>query len=162
MIGLGRDNNAEVILGLDPGKTTGYAFFSGTELVEAGEIPGGLKGFLEWWDDRVLMHDTLARIVMEEYVPLEGFRGKDQTHSLQIQGAVIALSGVEVVLQTRSDKATLFNQTFTGDKGEAERFAWLRERGLDSQSGHALDAVTHVLVNRKRVRDMRFWMAYWA
>lgn len=154
---------ADVTLGFDPGKTTGFAWFSGPGLVNTEAIPGGYDGFMEWWCENVDgVIDIADRIVIERYIPVEGFRGIDQTYSLEIQGAIRALASVPVVLQPRSDKATLFNQAFTGDKGEQERSAWFRERGLAFSTPHEMDAATHVLVERKRARDLAFWRRYWA
>lgn len=150
-------------LGFDPGKTTGFAWFNDAELVMTEAIPGGYDGFMEWWRENVDgVIDFADRIVIERYIPVEGFRGIDQTYSLEIQGAIRALASVPVTLQPRSDKATLFNQAFTGDKGERERAAWFRERGLNFLTPHEMDAATHVLVERKRARDVLFWRKYWA
>lgn len=153
-----------ITLGFDPGKSTGFAVFIGTELAETEAITGGFDGFMEWWEKNV-DHGWISvadEIVMERYVPVEGFRGMDQTYSLEIQGAIRAMATVPVKLQTRSDKATLFNQNFTGDKGEMEREAWLLERGMGFATPHEMDAVTHIMVSKKRRRDMAFWRRYWA
>lgn len=155
-------------LGLDPGKTTGFAMFCDTSMVAAGSIPGGFEGFVEWWFTErgfAPRPQDMGRLVIERYVPLEGFRGIDQTYSLEVQGAartLALLAGIPVILQMRSAKATLFGQQETGDKGEAERRAWLAERGLvfDPTTSHAMDAATHVLVSEKSSLD--FWNRYWA
>lgn len=159
-----------VTLGLDPGKSTGYAAFLGAQMIESGVIPGGFDGFADWWDlhciwreDLFFGRDAVGAIVVERYVPLEGFRGMDQTHSLEIQGAVRMDArgmGIPVTLQPRSHKASLFGQQFTGGKGEQERIEWLAARGLRFEAKHDMDAATHVLVAKKS--DPEFWERYWA
>lgn len=154
----------KIYIGFDPGKATGYAAFQDAQLIESQVIYGGFEGFEEWWGANI-DHGPISladSIVVERYIPLEGFRGIDQTYSLEIQGAIRALASAPVTLQQRSDKATLFNQVFDGDKGQQERFAWFRERGLHFYTPHEMDAATHVLVARKRARDMKFWRRYWA
>lgn len=155
-----------VILGLDPGLSTGFAIFDGPDMVDNGVIPGGLEGFWDWMSQRT-MHDNFPpdQIICERYVPLEGFRGIDQTYSLEVQGAIRTIAhmrNIPVTLQLRSDKATLFGQSELGDKGEQERREWLEERGLTFEAAHDMDAATHVLVSQKRARDMDFWNRYWA
>ena len=151
-------------LGLDPGKETGWAAFHGVDLVESGSIPDGLEGFMEWVESGWMSLAGLS-MVCERFVPEAGLGGEDQAWSLEIQGAVRLLSrqrGFGLTLQLRSDKATLFGQEQLGDKGETERREWLAERGLVFDTDHAMDAATHVLVERKRARDMLFWRRYWA
>lgn len=157
-------------LGLDPGKETGWAVFFGAELQESGSIEGGLDGFADWWQGSRYtprLGDHFAEwfdVVCERFVPEAGLGGEDQAWSLEIQGAVRLLArqcGFSLTLQLRSDKATLFGQEQLGDKGATERRAWLAERGLAFETDHAMDAATHVLVERKRARDMQFWRRYW-
>ena len=151
-------------IGFDPGKATGYAAFRDDDLVDSACISGGFDGFMDWWSDNV-DQGTLSladRIVVERYIPLEGFRGIDQTYSLEIQGAIRALACAPLTLQQRSDKATLFNQNYGGDRGEQERRKWLEDRGLVFDTPHEMDAATHVLVERKRSLDLGFWNRYWA
>lgn len=150
-------------LGLDPGKQTGWAAFYGATLERSGSIDGGLDGFIEWWGDEGWLLGQ-SSVVCERFVPEAGLGGADQAWSLEIQGAVRLLAyqqGFDLALQLRSDKATLFGQEQAGDKGEAERREWLAERGLVFDTDHAMDAATHVLVERKRARDLAFWRKYW-
>lgn len=156
-------------LGLDPGKETGWAEFFGTDLQASGSIEGGLDGFVDWWQSgsayRGWAETGRLGVVCERFVPEVGLGGADQAWSLEIQGAVKLLArqnGFDLTLQLRSDKAALFGQEEVGDKGATERRAWLAERGLTFETDHAMDAATHVLVERKRARDMLFWKRYWA
>lgn len=149
---------------MDPGKETGFAAFFGSEMVQSGSIPGGLDGFIEWVNESGWTSLAGLSVVCERFVPEAGLGGADQAWSLEIQGAVRLLArqqGFDLTLQLRSDKATLFGQEQLGDKGESERREWLAERGLVFDTDHAMDAATHVLVERKRARDMRFWRRYW-
>lgn len=156
-------------LGLDPGKQTGWARFLNEEMMDSGSIGGGLEGFMDWWDTGAGGAGGTAgaglHVICERFVPEAGLGGEDQAWSLEIQGAVRLLArqlGFDLTLQLRSDKATLFGQEQVGDKGEAERREWLAERGLVFDTDHAMDAATHVLVERKRARDLAFWDRYWA
>lgn len=147
--------------GFDPGKETGFALFHGAELMMTESIEGGFVGFRDWWTGHIdYPLDQVDEFVVERYVPVEGFRGMDQTHSLEIQGAIRMVAGAKITLQLRSDKSTLFNQVFEGDRGRQEREAWFKERGLSFATTHELDAATHVLVSQKRNRE--FWRRYWA
>lgn len=149
--------------GFDPGKSTGFALFNGAELIMSESIEGGFVGFRDWWHDHADWPlDQVDEFVVERYVPTEGFRGIDQTYSLEIQGAIRMVTSANITLQLRSDKATLFKQVFDGDKGQREREAWFAERGMTFQTTHELDAATHVLVSKKRDRDREFWRRYWA
>lgn len=153
-------------LGLDPGKQTGWARFLDEEMMDSGSIGGGLEGFMDWWDTGAGGPVGAGlHVICERFVPEVGLGGADQAWSLEIQGAVKLLArqnGFDLTLQLRSDKAALFGQEEVGDKGATERRAWLAERGLTFETDHAMDAATHVLVERKRARDMLFWKRYWA
>ena len=132
----------------------------------SGSIGGGLDGFIDWWasDGKWFLHTNCLSVVCERFVPEAGLGGADQAWSLEIQGVVRFLArqhGFPLALQLRSDKAALFGQEEVGDKGATERRAWLAERGLTFETDHAMDAATHVLVERKRARDMQFWRRYW-
>lgn len=153
---------ARVTIGIDPGGTTGIAIFSDVELVECEAVMGGFDGFMEWWRskrgaDWAMIADAL---VVEDFIVEPDFVGR--AYPSEIIGAIRALWSGELIVQPRSAKSTLFNQVFTGDKGEMERAAWLKERGLTFFTPHEMDAATHVLVERKRARDMEFWRRYWA
>lgn len=146
-------------LGLDPGKQTGFSWWADTSMISSGAIPNGLEGFKGWWDNA----DWPGRpsvIISERFIPSRGFKGIDQTYSLLIEGAV-RFSDYPVILQLPSLKASLIRQHDVGDKGERERKDWLASKGLHFETKHAMDAATHVLVERKNARDMAFWRRYW-
>ena len=157
---------SKLILGVDPGKDTGWALFRDAEMVECGVIEDGFEGFCQWWRHRGLENaGEYLRIVCERFVPEVGLGGQDQMWAPEIQGAIrllAAQNGHPLNLQLRSDKSTLFGQEEQGDRGEGERRTWLAERGLEFHTNHAMDAATHVLVDRKRARDLEFWNRYFA
>jgi hypothetical protein len=146
-------------MGLDPGLSTGWAIFQGTSIIDSGSIEGGVDGFIEWWREGNLS-SRVDEVVYERFIP-QGFKGLTQTHSLQVEGALFALWQGPRVGQLRTDKATLIKQHDTGDKGERERKDWLASKGLHFETKHAMDAATHILVERKKARDMAFWKRYW-
>ena len=146
-------------MGIDPGLSTGWAIFQGTSLIGSGSIEGGVMGFIEWWREGNLS-SRVDEVVYERFIPA-GFKGLTQAHSLQVEGALFALWNGPVVGQLRSSKATLIKQHDTGDKGERERKDWLASKGLHFETTHAMDAATHILVERKKARDMAFWKRYW-
>lgn len=146
-------------MGIDPGLSTGWAIFQGTSLIGSGSIEGGVDGFIEWWRAGNLS-SRVDEVVYERFIP-QGFKGLTQTHSLQVEGALFALWQGPRIGQLRTDKATLIKQHDTGDKGERERRDWLASKGLHFETKHAMDAATHILVERKKARDMAFWKRYW-
>jgi hypothetical protein len=154
------------ILGLDPGKNTGWALFHETKMISSGTIDGGVYGFINWWlGFRQNEGKKLDTIVCESFNPEVGLGGKNQTWSLEVQGALKLLclqESIDLKFQQRSDKANMFGQNFVGTKGEAERREWLKARGLIFETTHAMEAATHVLVDRRLSRDINFWKTYWA
>lgn len=137
-------------LGLDPGLSTGYAIaywsdLHPLEIVEQGVIKDGCDGFIDWFKSRAIPETVVA----ERFVIDGTMTG---VWSPQIEGAIKALHSGTKVWQLRSDKATLFNQKLKGDKGQTERFEWLRDRGFEGKS-HSLDAQTHLLVLAKRMKS---------
>lgn len=116
-------------------------------------------GFIEWWREGNLS-SRVDEVVYERFIPA-GFKGLTQVHSLQVEGALFALWNGPIVGQLRSAKASLFRQHEDGKKGERERRGWLASKGLHFETTHAMDAATHILVERKKARDMAFWKRYW-
>ena len=127
--------------------------------MDSGAIPDGVDGFIEWWREGNLS-SRVDEVVYERFIP-QGFKGLTQTHSLQVEGALFALWQGPRVGQLRTDKATLIRQRFEDKRGETERRDWLASKGLHFETKHAMDAATHILVERKRARDMAFWKRYW-
>lgn len=147
------------LLSIDPGWSTGWAAFAvmGDEvrLERQGTIEGGVNGWLAKAGDMTHFNT----IVCEDFIVEPAYVGR--AWSSEVIGALKAKIAFEnVILQSRSDKATLFTQKHTGDKGETERFAWLRERGF-SGTPHELDAITHALVYLKRQRNRAALKQYW-
>lgn len=148
---------AKVTMGIDPGESTGIAFFYGSEFDSSETVTGGVDGFISWWH-RMGISDKIDEIVMEDFIVEPSFVGRAEPS--EIIGVVRAMWTGKITIQKRSDKATMFRQVFSGSKGEMERKAWLAERGLHFTTGHEMDAATHVLVAKKR--DIKFWNKYWA
>lgn len=151
------------VLALDPGLSTGFAISIVTPhapvlFLKQGVIENGCEGFIDWWTAFYSARiNDVDLIVCERFVI-------DGTHtgvwSPQIEGALMALAGVPIAWQLRSDKALLFGQTFKGDRGQTERFEWLRERGFTGVS-HELDAITHTLFWLKRQGHKPTLRKYW-
>ncbi len=78
-------------LALDPGGTTGYAMFEydeyDFEVIESGQISGGLKGFIEAWNERLFPGNY---VVCESFTLREGIYGADLS-PVYIIGALEAL-----------------------------------------------------------------------
>lgn len=150
------------LLSVDPGWSTGWAMLT----VEGGEVRLSKQGTIEGGVDGWLSHGSdmgdmayFGTIVCEDFIVEPAYVGR--AWSSEVIGALKAKIAFEnVILQSRSDKATLFTQKHTGDKGETERFAWLRERGF-SGTPHELDAITHALVYLKRQRNRAALKQYW-
>lgn len=149
-------------IGIDPGETTGVAVFRDENLIYSDNIGRGVYGVIDWWDMNEHSGYAPSEVIVENFVAEPSFVGVPIAS--EVIGALRAMwKDGELIMQDRSAKATLFNQQKSGDAGEAERFAWLEERGFKRiGKGHNLDAITHVLVNRKRARDPKFWKKYWA
>lgn len=146
-------------LAIDPGLSTGIAWFHNEELIRQETIYRGLDGWLDWyyahkWPGRP------DRVIHEDYISDGSTTGR--VWSSEIIGAIRALDwgGVKIIRQLRSDKATLFGQKFKGEAGEQERFEWLRARGFDG-TDHELDAITHALVDMKKRKNSAALERYW-
>lgn len=145
------------ILAIDPGLSTGWALFHGATPFKQGVIPNGVRGFKEWWNScERPSHDVL---VIEDFIVEPSYVGI--AWASEVKGAAIMATNAMVVIQKRSDKATLFGQKKKGQAGETERFNWLRERGFSGAS-HELDAITHVLVYLKRQKNRLALSKYWS
>lgn len=143
------------LLGLDPGLRTGFALFEygprrAAELVESGDVPNGLDGFLEWWPTFRNGYQV-DEVVCEKFIIDGTIIG---TWSAQIEGALKALYDGPVTWHTRGDKAGL-------RPGEPQRRAWFRAAGIRFDSSHALDAATHAIVLLKRRAHMPTLERYW-
>lgn len=145
---------------IDPGLSTGIAWFHNEELIRQETVYRGIDGWLDWWNSTVWpgMPD---RIIYEDYISDGSTTGR--VWSSEIIGAIRTLDwgGAAVIRQLRSDKATLFGQKFKGEAGERERFEWLRARGFDG-TDHELDAISHALVDMKRRKAPNALRKYWS
>lgn len=139
-----------IVLGLDPGQTTGWALFRGEILIRCGAIAGGRDGFIEWAKTEMPLHDVL---VVESFIVEPSFVGRSDAS--EVIGAAFALSSAPVKReQLRASKATLVK----GD--QTTRFNWLRARGFEGMT-HELDAITHVLLYLRAVGHKAAFHRYW-
>ena len=137
------------MLSLDPGESTGFALWCRSDLLRVGTVTHGLQGFDRW---TMPYHEIL---VVEDFVCEPDFTGRP------VASEVLGLawgrsSALKKVRQARSMKASLFGKNHS----EAERFAWLRERGFTGNS-HELDAITHGLIFMKNNRNRDALRRYW-
>jgi len=141
------DAQFERILALDPGWNTGWASWVDSDPVKQGVIRGGLMGFKEWVESVGPETDTL---VIEDFIVEPSFVG--QPYASEVKGAAImSIPHKKLVIQKRADKATLFRENGKVAT-ETRRFQRLREWGFSGVS-HELDANTHAIIYRKRLRD---------
>lgn len=144
----------DLILALDPGWHTGWSLWRSPDLIAQGTTLDGCEGFLEWWPSP----PSETVVVMEDYISDGSTAGR--VWSSEVIGAVKALHRGPIVMQKRTDKANLFNQRSKGDRGQTERFDWLRSRGFGGTT-HELDSITHALVYLKNRRDQGVIDRYW-
>lgn len=139
-----------IILGLDPGQTSGWALFHGEILIQCGAITGGRNGFIEWAKTEMPPHEVL---VVESFIVEPSFVGR--ADASEVIGAAFALSNASIKReQLRASKATLVK----GD--QTTRFNWLRARGFTGMT-HELDAITHVLLYLKAIGHKGAFYRYW-
>ena len=95
---------AGLYLGCDPGKRTGLAWLfvdeTGIALANYHDVPNGVDGFIEWWDERKhVMQDWNVTCVYESFTLREGKYGVDITPR-DVIGALKALAtrdGVDLI-----------------------------------------------------------------
>jgi hypothetical protein len=124
------------ILAFDPGGTTGFAFIGYTDdteavIFESGQIPNGHRGFIEWWNDRVVyLPETV--IVCESFTLREGVRGVN-LEPCYVMGALEALYNDKIFYQSPSYKSFCDNDA-------------LKELGFYVRGQqHARDAFRHAV-----------------
>jgi hypothetical protein len=123
------------ILSLDPGGTTGVAFFSfdeaSVELNKVEQVKDGLEGFIAWY----LELDTpVDVIVCESFTLRPGVHGVNLSPTYII-GALEALSRGKVIVYQEAKLKPLCDD------------ARLKKMGLfQSGLGHANDAVRHGII----------------
>ena len=148
------------LMTFDPGWSTGWSAWEINRRrivpIAQGTVEGGVEGFV---GAGMRGCGGARMVVYEDFIVEPSYVGR--AWSSEVIGAIKTARSVSPVsAQLRSDKSTLFTQKHTGDKGETERFAWLRERGF-SGTPHELDAITHALVYLKRQRNRAALKQYW-
>lgn len=132
------------ILSFDPGGTTGFAYLSFSDneltLIEAGQIPDGLSGFIDWWDSRNPLQDEDLTIVCESFTLREGVRGVN-LEPCYIIGALEVLSDYNKVIYQPPSHKVFCNNDVLKNLG-----MWIK--GQD----HARDAVRHAIAYLRNVQ----------
>lgn len=142
------------ILSLDPGGTTGYALFDVTqdefpELIQRGQIAGGLKGFIDFVDD-VLDEKIIDAIVCESFTLREGVYGADLS-PVYIIGALEGMYGKLIPIKYQEPKL----KPLCDD-------ARLKRLGLYVPGKpHANDAVRHFIISMRNSKHKPTLEAGW-
>lgn len=142
------------VMALDPGRSTGWVIveFRHDQHHPMQLVGGTVEGELE--EQLARLYDAYRRhepdmIVIEDFIPDGTITGREATYSTLIIGALKGIMwanyGAPIILQPRSDKASLLNGT------ETQRYNALRKAGYTG-TGHELDAITHALVYTKRLK----------
>lgn len=144
---------SRVVMGADPGETTGLAAFAGGKLAWSAEVPNAIDGMADF-----IATDQLPRfdvLILEHFIVEPDFVGR--AFASEVNGALYLHAksiGAEVYFQSRSQKALVKRGT------EAERFAWLRSHGYEGSS-HVLDAITHCLLRLRREKNLEVVRKHW-
>lgn len=125
-----------IILGLDPGVTTGWAIVSVDDdsepvMIECGQIVEGHLGFIKNWD--ALMSYEPNLIVCESFTLREGIKGVNIEPTYVI-GALNALTKIDIIYQPPSYKIMCDNI--------ALKHLLMYARGKQ----HARDAARHIAI----------------
>lgn len=139
-----------IILGLDPGGCTGWSIWHYDSVtpprpVEHGQIKGGLRGFVEWWQSRSEL--DWDEVVSESF-RLDGRTPKPDTTPLEIQGALGVL-WPNVIYQPNTMKLHM-----TDERIKALGLWWPGQP-------HATDSLRHVWTLLKRRKHMPTLLAGW-
>lgn len=141
------------LLSLDPGGTTGYAIIeyddSYFRIEDSGQIPGALKGFLDY-DSDVLEVQNFDLIVCESFTLREGIYGADLS-PVYIIGALEALyQSTKIVYQEPKIKPLC----------DDER---LKKMGYHKRgTPHRNDAVRHGLIYLRNNKHKPTLLAGWS
>lgn len=139
------------ILGLDPGKATGWSLWEYDAItplrpVSHGTIEGGLSGFLAWWRDGGVEFTT-DEVVCESF-RLDGRTPNPDITPLRIEGALAAL-WPETIFQPNTMKLHM-----TDERIKALGLWW-------PGKGHDRDSLRHVWALMKMRKHYPTLMAGW-
>lgn len=145
------------LLSFDPGDSTGWSWWEKSQLTQQGTILNGVDGFVDWARSQPPWKNFT--IIYEDFIMDGTTRGR--CWSAEVIGAIrMWRPDTPMVVQSRSNKADLFNQKHKGDRGQTERNEWLRVRGFGGTQ-HELDAIAHALRYLKAERDPVAIKQYW-
>ncbi len=141
---------------IDPGLVTGVAYlYHSTDDVYTREVPGGLLGFVDWWEENIM---TSAKYIPDQ-VFIEDWMVQPNTHRLTPQPdpyLIIGytqgwchLNGVPL-MKIGPGEHKSFNGK--GRKSKVRRIGWITETTPD---GHAEDGASVLLTGMLRTdRDL--------
>lgn len=140
-------------LSLDPGGTTGYAVFEydeyDFEVIESGQIGGGLTGFIETWNKQLLPGDY---VVCESFSLREGIYGADLS-PVYIIGALEAFTKHERFIRVYYQEPKL--KPLCDD--ERLKKLGLHKKGMP----HRNDAVRHGIIHLRNAKHKPTLVAGW-
>lgn len=123
------------LLSLDPGGLTGWSIWTlgddkPLKLIECGQTPGGVGGFIDGWRGMLPTFD----LVVSESFRLDGRTPKPDVTPLKIEGALLALrDGQPVTFQANTYKSHAPDDL-------------LKRHGLYKKGQpHAVDAIRHAV-----------------
>jgi hypothetical protein len=135
------------VLWVDPGAKTGVCLYDADAqiILLSLIIPGGLKGFQEWWETSGVRYrrDVLG---CESFEPEEGSHGIDMDSPIQIIGYLNSLN-IPIQWQRRMQRG----------KGKLLTPAVLKRAGLypkrgELKEGHQVAALQHLLAYLMKIR----------
>lgn len=147
-----------VILGLDPGESTGYSIWFYDALtpprpIEHGTITGGVVGFVNWWGEKLAGwepgygHESWDEVVSESFV-LDGRTPFPNVTPLKIEGA-LAVLWPDTIFQRNTFKSHMPDQK-------------IKDLGLWWKgAGHDRDSLRHVWALMKVRRHHPTLLAAW-
>ena len=159
----------ELVLGMDPGDTTGWSLWMLPDDAPAmrlsyGAIKGGYEG-VRYWMETTLGTLRPSTIIFERFNPDLGYGKSKEYSALEIQGAVRAVGpalGIEVILHDNGMKALCRD-------ADLKRLGfWItpREAKIDANIMHTdardvNDSQIHVLAHAKAIDHEPTLAAFW-
>jgi len=138
------------IIAIDPGKVTGVAWISaGSDHPVTHEIPGGILGFVEWWNDHggrvdyILIEDWMVRPNTYKMTP--------QPDAYLIIGYMQGWTYLADIPFTKIGPSEHKSFNGKGEKMKTRRLGW----GERSKDNHHEDACSVLLLGMTRCDTQR-------